>query len=136
MKNHLVSALRLSALAATLLVLPALASATDQPADPAATLLMVSGSVPVKNAGPFVEVGTYRIQVSVKLGQPSARLADGTWLYASHRIDDGDATGTLVVRFNRGRVSDLALVTNRSALAMIQADHNATPKAVAALSRK
>ncbi len=120
MKTNLVSALRLTALAATLTFVSASVSAKDlAPADRAEDLLALHGSVPVKQAGPYVEMGTYKIQVSAKLGSPSARLADGTWLYQHYQVEGGEAAGTLVVRFNpRGRVSGLTLVTPAVATAM------------------
>lgn len=119
MKNNLRSLARTAAFASALLI-PAsvvLAAGPDS-ADRAATLLARHGSVPVENAGPFVEIGTFRIQVAVKLGEPSAKLADGTWLYPGFRIKDGDTAGTLVVRFDQGRVSELSLVTPGVAAAM------------------
>ena len=120
MKTNLVSALRLAALAATLTPFSASVSAKDiAPADRAEDLLALHGSVPMTQAGPYVEVGTYLIQVAVKLGQPTAKLADGTWLYRHYQVEGSHAAGTLVVRFNpNGRVSDLALVTPTVATAM------------------
>ena len=80
-------------------------------ADRAESLLAGRGSIPVEAAGPYVEVGTYRIQVAVKLGRPAARLPDGTWLYENFVADGSNARGTLVVRFAQGRVSSLMLAT-------------------------
>jgi len=121
MQTNLASALRVAAFAATFSLLPAFASATDDAAaaDRAAEQLAVSGSVPVKNAGPYVEAGTFRIQVAAKLGSPSAVLADGTWLYQNREVNDSAARGTLVVRFDaKARVSSLSLVTPAVATAM------------------
>jgi hypothetical protein len=106
MKNHLASALRAAAFATTLFVLPA---AFAQNADRAAQLLATNGTVRVESAGPYVAVGTYRIQVTTKLGRPSATLADGTMLYENYLADGSAATGTLVVQFAAGRVSSLSL---------------------------
>ena len=97
-------------------------SAGSPPADRAADLLARTGTVPLKQAGPYVEIGTYAIQVAVKLGRPAARLADGTWLYPNFRIEDSAAGGTLVVRFKDRQVSDLALVTSAIATAMMTPD--------------
>jgi hypothetical protein len=100
--------LRAATLAAALLSLPALA-ATAPAADRAAELLRTHGRIAVESAGPHVQVGTYRIQVSVKLGSASEVLPDGTWLYKNYVADDSAAHGTLLVRFTHGRVSDLTL---------------------------
>lgn len=108
--------------AATLALLPALAVATDPVStDEAARVLATTGIVTVKNAGPYVERGTYRIQVSTTFGRPSLVLPDGTWLYRGRAIKDSDARGTLVVRFHDGRVSELALATP-VVIAALQAD--------------
>ena len=97
-----------------------IASAKDNaPADQAAATLAQRGTVAVKKAGPYVEEGTFLIQVAVKLGVPSVKLPDGTWLYRNFQVDDSDATGTLVVRFHGGRVRDLTLVTPVVATAMM-----------------
>ncbi len=101
-----------SALFATLLALAAtLPAAAQAGPDTAAQLLTRQGHVAIANVGEFVEPGTFRIQVAAKLGQPDARLADGTWLYHGRRIAGSDAEGTLVVRFTKGRVHTLALAT-------------------------
>ena len=119
MKTTAASALRSVALLASLLAFPVLASARNaRPADPAAQVLGLNGSVPVKNAGPYVESGTFQIQVSAKLGRPAARLDNGAWLYPNFTIADSNAAGTLVVHFNQGRVSELSLVTPAVAMAM------------------
>ena len=94
-------------------------AAPSDAADTAAQLLARHGSVPVTAAGPYVMRGTFRVQVSAKLGAPDAILADGTWMYHQHRIDDSRAEGTLLVRFNEsGRVGALLLVTPAAALAL------------------
>jgi hypothetical protein len=122
MKSTLASSARSAAIAAALLVLPAFASAKGREAkDPAGQLLALHGTVQVAAAGPYVEVGTFQIQVAVKLGRPAAKLADGTWLYPNTRVEDSDATGTLLVRFDRGRVSGLSLVTPAVAMALAKA---------------
>ncbi|HVU22584.1 MAG TPA: hypothetical protein VHE13_00560 [Opitutus sp.] len=85
-----------------------LSSAADAP-DRAAELLRLTGRLAVRAAGPYVEIGTYRIQVASKLGSPTARLADGTWLYDHFAAENSAAHGTLVVRFAGGRVHELYL---------------------------
>ena len=101
------SLLRLSVLAA-LLASPLLTIAAPAPADSAdraAQLLARHGSVSVSEAGPYVNLGTPHVQVSVKLGRPSEILPDGAWLYRGYRVEDSAAEGVLVVRFTAGRVS-------------------------------
>lgn len=101
-----------SALFVTLLAFAAALPASAQSApDTAARLLAREGHIAIANVGEFVEPGTFRIQVAAKLGQPDARLADGTWLYHRRRIAGSDAEGTLVVRFTAGRVHTLTLAT-------------------------
>jgi hypothetical protein len=97
--------------------LPSAAAAPDVN-DAAARLLTRQGSVAITQAGPFVAPGTYRVQVSTKFGRPDTILADGTWMYDHRRIEGSEAEGTLVVRFERGRVSSLTLVTPAVATAM------------------
>ncbi len=124
MKATIASAFRAAALATVLGVLPAIAFATNpRPVDRAAQQLAFGGSVPVKSVGPYVEIGTYQIQVSVKLGQPSVKLPDGTWLYDHRAIEGSAAEGTLIVRFVAGRVSSLALASSNVVAAL-----RATPK--------
>jgi hypothetical protein len=77
--------------------------------------------VPVQAAGAHVARGTFRIQVSTKLGRPDLELADGSWLYHGRTIAGSSARGTLVVRFAQGRVSELALVTP-AVVAALRAD--------------
>jgi hypothetical protein len=121
MNTLLPSSFRLAALAA-LLSFPLLVSGAETPVpDSAAQLLARHGQVTVLTAGPYVQPGTYRIQVSAKLGQPDARLPDGTWLYHHRRIDGSDAGGTLVVRFTQGRVQSLTIATPAVVAALRQA---------------
>lgn len=119
MKTILTPVLRLALFSAALTLATVHATAKGTaPTDRAAELLASQGQIAVKNAGPQVEIGTYRIQVAVTLGQPAVKLPDGTWLYPEIPVDHSDATGTLVVRFNHGRVSQLLLVTPATATAM------------------
>lgn len=102
----------LAASAITMLLSSALSGATlVSSQDVAAQRLARDGGVIVAAAGSFVALGTFRVQVSHKLGRADLILADGTWLYHRHRITDSAAEGTLVVRFKEGRVSSLTLVT-------------------------
>ena len=120
--SQLVSLIRAATLAASLALLPRLAAATgNAPADAAAQLLARNGAVAVQAAGPYVERGTPRIQVSTKLGRPDFILTDGTWLYQNRQVDGSDARGTLVVRFEKGLVSDLAIATP-AVVATLRAD--------------
>jgi hypothetical protein len=114
---------RFSALTVLLAALPLAASAMETPADNAAHLLAATGSVALKAAGPYVEVGTFRVQVAAKLGQPAIRLTDGSWLYKNFEVNNSDASGTLLVRFAEGRVSELALVSPATVVAL-----QSTPK--------
>lgn len=113
MKTNLTaSLLRATALTALLACLPGVATATATPApDRAAQLLAQHGAVAVAAAGPYVERGTPRIQVSTKLGRPDVTLPDGTWLYRNRVVEGSSARGTLIVRFNAGRVHELAIAT-------------------------
>jgi hypothetical protein len=118
MKTYLASSLRV-VLLAVLFALPAVAATSQATAaDRASQLLAMKGRISIAHAGPYVELGTFQIQVITKLGEPTAKLRDGTWLYDGCAIDGSDARGTLVVSFNHGRVADLALVTPTVAMAM------------------
>jgi hypothetical protein len=109
-------------LAATLLLIPSTSSASGSaPADRAAQLLASRGIVPVNAAGPYVEIGSYRIQAWTMLGRPYKVLADGTYFYRNFAVDDSAASGTLVVRFDHGRVSQLSLVSHAVETAMLAA---------------
>lgn len=107
MHSSLRTALRFATLTAALFAFPAALSASD----PAAQRLRSNGRIDIAAVGPYVEVGTYRIQVSVKLGRAHTTLPDGTWLYENYAPADSAARGTLVVRFAGGRVSELFLAT-------------------------
>ena len=115
------SVLRTFALAATLAALPFAAQASEKSADSAARILAANGAVVIENAGPYVERGTPRVQVSVKLGRPNLELADGTWLYHNRAVEGSAARGTLVVRFDQGRVTDLVSVAP-AVVAALRAD--------------
>lgn len=113
---------RTLALVSALLLTAVIGSAREAAADSAAQALAATGTVRVQAVGQYVEVGTYQIQVSTKLGRPSARLADGTWLYRNFAINGSNAAGTLVVRFEDGRVTQLSVVTPHVELAMLNAE--------------
>lgn len=122
MNKSLVSTLRVAALSSTLFLIPVSASAKDSAAaDPTAQALDSIGVVPVKAAGPYVQIGSYRIHVRMRLGRPNAMLPDGTWLYNDISADNSAAKGTLVVRFDQGKVSQLSLVSPAVATAMLRA---------------
>ena len=108
MKNVIHTSLRAAALAVTLLVLPV---AFAQTSDRAAQILAATGSIQLAAVGPYVQLGTFAIQVSTKLGSPSATLPDGTLLYSDFGIEHSSARGTLVVGFTNGRVSSLTLAS-------------------------
>ncbi len=106
------SALRATTLVLALVVLsPSFARAAGTTAHSP-----VVGALPVASVGPYVGAGTYLIQVAAKLGAPSDRLADGTWLYDGYTA--GDVTGTLVVTFANGRVLSLSLATPAAVAAL------------------
>jgi hypothetical protein len=112
MKTLRTSTLRAAALATMLFVVPAIFSAPEPAApDRAGQVLRATGRLAVQNVGPYVEIGTYRIQVSVKLGRASTVLPDGTWLYNNYAPENSAAKGTLVVLLINGRVSELYLAT-------------------------
>ena len=121
--NHIArTSLRTASLVAALLLATTTASVkAATPADTAAQTLATSGAVSVKAAGPYVQVGSYRIHVSSHLGRPSAVTRNGTWLYRGFTADDSSATGTLMVRFENGRVSDLQLISATVETAMLNA---------------
>jgi len=120
MKTSVAYSFRLAAVAVTLTFATASASANDtHPPDRAVELLARFGTIPVDAAGPYVEIGTFRIQVMTKLGPPSAKLPDGTWLYRGLDVENSDAHGTLVVRFVNGRVSSMSLVAPAVAMEMM-----------------
>jgi len=135
MNKSLHSLLSASALASALLLLPAIALAVNGPGfDPVARMLTVSGTVPVKDAGPYVHLGSYRIHVWTMLGRPSSILRDGTWLYQHFSAQASAAQGTLVVRFDQGQVSQLSLVSTAVATAMLSSP--APEPAAALISRR
>lgn len=110
MKTHLVSTLRIGAVFSAVVLLPFSASAKDAASIDRETPLFASlESIPVSAAGPYVQVGTYRVQVMVKLGRPSTRFTNDTWLYENFETESGSVRGTLIVQFKEGCVRSLSL---------------------------
>jgi outer membrane protein assembly factor BamE (lipoprotein component of BamABCDE complex) len=72
--------------------------------------------------GDRVEVGASRLAVSLRLGSPSAVLADGTWLYYGYdaTIANGRSVEnrTLIVRFATQKVSALSLGDEATVIAL------------------
>jgi hypothetical protein len=79
--------------------------------DAVAEELARRGCVAVHGAGDYVERGTMRIQVLAKLGKPDLVTAEGAWVYHRRAVTGSAARGWLVVQFDGGRVSELALAT-------------------------
>lgn len=120
MNTHLNFVRPMLASAALLLIAPIAFGASAPAPDRAAQLLATYGSVAVERVGPYVERGTFRIQVLAKLGKPDARASTDVWIYDRRAVDGSAARGALVVRFENGRVSDLSLVSPTVALALRQ----------------
>ncbi len=116
------SSLRFLSAASTAFLVSALALSASPNRPAAADPLTAHGAILVDAAGPYVERGTYRIQVLAKLGEPSARLKDGTWLYERFSAREGSLKGTLVIRFRDGQVQHLALATPATVAALRAAD--------------
>lgn len=95
-----------------------LARAATSTSDNASHLLQQQGAIAVAQVGGHVEPGTFRVQVSAKLGRPDETLADGSWLYHGRRVSESEARGTLVVRFAGGRVQSLSLVAPQALAAL------------------
>lgn len=134
MNTNLFPSLRRS-VSAALLVLPLLAcslAAGPAAADRAAEILATQGTLPVAAAGRYVEIGTFRVQVTAKLGRPDVTLPDGTWLYHGRKTENSTAQGTLVIRFNGGRVSALGLATPATVAALRADPRKATPQELVA----
>ena len=133
MKMTILHTLRTAILAA-LLSTSAFVPANAATPDAALRAMSLTGSIAVKAAGPYVQVGSYRIWVSSHLGKPSVALADGSWLYNNFSADDSEATGTLLVRFNHGQVSELQLVSPAFVAALRSAPK--APGTLVAVSRR
>ena len=117
---------RVAAMLAALSALKLAAAAKDAGsgnADIVAVTLQSTGWLPVKAAGPYVQLGSYRIWVSSHLGKPAKVLPDGTWVYQGFKPEDSDAEGALLVSFKQGQVSDLRLVTPAVLTALLTRAH-------------
>jgi hypothetical protein len=119
MKTNTLHILRTAAFAAVLPLIPLVASASDiasSGGDEAQKIMNLAGSLEVQSAGrmsgEYIEIGAWRETVSSRLGKPNLALADGTWLYYEFSVDDSAANGVLVVRFSKGCVSELKLVSH------------------------
>lgn len=135
MNTNIASVIRIAAAIAALTLATVAVSATSNTStDRAAEVLASHGTVNIKAAGPYVEVGTFRIWAEAKLGKPSVKLADGAWLYRNFEIKDSQARGTLVVRFTEGRVSGMSLVTRAVEMAMLEP--KASPEGTLIASRR
>ena len=93
-------------------------TAAQSTKDPVTDLVARTGELAVQSVGPYVERGTYQVQVHAKLGRPTAILPDGRWLYGTYRADGSSAAGCLVLRFENGRVKDLHLIAPALAAAL------------------
>ena len=130
MNSFAFRALRVTSLTAILFVLPLFSSAKEPatPApDPATVVLARGGAIPVKIArrdgfDNAIEVGNRKESVGFYLGQPSAILRDGTWLYREFTVDQSAATGTLVVSFHYSHVSKLTLISPAAEMALLDAN--------------
>lgn len=102
-------------------ILATAAGSAVQAADPNVTIaqqLDLRGEIPVREAGPYVQVGSYRIWVSSHLGRPAVVLPDGTWLYRGFQVDATEVRGTLAVSFQDGRVVALKLLSSARVAAL------------------
>ncbi len=109
----------------SVLALIALCSAATLRAEttaPAAELPVSRVAARTNANGDRVEVGTSRLAVSLRLGSPSAVLADGTWLYYGYdaNIANGQSleNRTLIVRFTAQKVSALSLGDEATVVAL------------------
>ena len=103
-----------SLISALLVTVAASAAPASSPVDPAAAQLAATGSIVVENASSphrdgYAEIGSFRDRVELALGTPSAVLRDGTYVYADFSPAMSEATGTLIVQFEKDRVTSLSL---------------------------
>ncbi len=93
------------------------------------TLVLPAAEIPVSSVPARVHAnddkvtrGVSRLMVALRLGNPSATLPDGTWLYRGYttRSAEGLAgpAATLVVRFNATGVSSLHLADREAVVAL------------------
>jgi len=107
----IISSLRALLLLSSLAAVTSAVQASDLSAS-VASRLASQGEIPVRQAGPYIEVGSYRIWVESHLGRPASVLPDGTWLYRNYQVDDSQVGGTLAVSFHNGKVATLMLLSN------------------------
>lgn len=120
------NALRAVSIATVIAAAPfCLARKSEASSDPAAQALATRGIIDVSAAGPYVQRGTFQIQVSTKLGRPDDILADGTWLYEKRSLAGSRARGTLLIRFADGQVRDLRFATPSAVAALREAQQRA-----------
>lgn len=100
--------------------------------NPAAAAPRIFGEIPlafvaakIAANGDTVTAGTSRIMVSMRLGDPSTVLADGSWLYSGYTAQLSESgpvqNGTLVIRFVKNAVSSLSLADKATVTALRQA---------------
>ena len=115
----------------------------------AGEIILHTVTAPNRVNGDAVNPGTSRIMVSMRLGRPTAVLADGTWLYQGYRArmtrrdadhTDADAnpefvgTGTLIVRFVSQKVASLSIADEPTIAALRQKTQDAGNRQIAAAS--
>ena len=108
-----------------LLVLLVSASISGLQAAPAAGFGEVSVpriAAKVNANGDEVTAGTSRVYVRLRLGDPSAVLADGSWVYSNYVMRtsarDTGRPASLLVRFGSERVARLALIDESTLVAL------------------
>jgi hypothetical protein len=124
MNTNTQSVLRTGLVALSLVL--AQVSLAAAPSDPAALKLARYGSVPVESAGPAVQIGAPKEEVSLTIGSPSRILRDGRWIFfRNFWVDQSLAHGSLVVAFKDGKVSELRIVTPSEGIALCNAKRGA-----------
>jgi hypothetical protein len=121
MNSNTQSVLR-SGLIALSLILASVSYATvpeSASSDHAAVKLNLYGSVPIDSVGPNVRIGASKADAALTLGYPSRVLSDGRWIiFRDFWVDHSTAHGSLVVRFEGGKVSELMIVTPAKGVAL------------------
>lgn len=117
---------------------PLAASANDRAALPGGFLLVDRVEARIHANGDCGAVGDGRINVQLRLGTPARMLPDGGWLYSHYRAqakDGREVGGSLVVRFEKSRVTALALADQATVTALIEKRLAPTTKQFAANQR-
>lgn len=130
MKTRLVSSLALFALCSALNLSAAEFAAGE----------MTVASVPatIQANGDTVAPGATRIAVSLRLGKPGAVLPDGSWVYRGYTGRFGEAAtvnGSLIVRFQDGKVSTLSLADRLTVVALSRRPASPTDRQLVAAAR-